>query len=264
MITEYTKVRTLVSKEGYPAGTIGVVVSVYTTGPACEVELWDEKECPVNVVTYLLSEVEAIQDNQELITMTFGDYTEFAISCSFYDSCHDTELSVFVKENNILAFERNGKLLTTRWDLDDLVLWLKGFIGKLEEDPYPVDVEGDYAAEKDLKAHEFDSDNDEEFDAYYDRLYEWNLRHRWHPASAGAILADVYFQLIGDSIEVSWNNTDAEEEVTFRNLLGGARVGRKLFVSAVDSFIQAYTRHWENVCTNKDFSGQSQTTCSNF
>lgn len=127
-----------------------------------------------------------------------------------------------------------------------------------------MDVEGDYAAEKDLKAHEFDSDNDEEFDAYYDRLYEWNLRHRWHPASAGAILADVYFQLIGDSIEVSWNNTDAEEEVTFRNLLGGARVGRKLFVSAVDSFIQAYTRHWENVCTNKDFSGQSQTTCSNF
>ena len=42
MITEYTKVRTLVSKEGYPAGTIGVVVSVYTTGPACEVLQYGE------------------------------------------------------------------------------------------------------------------------------------------------------------------------------------------------------------------------------
>lgn len=57
MITEYTKVRTLVSKEGYPAGIVSVVVSVYTTGSACEVELCDEKENPVNVVTYLLSEV---------------------------------------------------------------------------------------------------------------------------------------------------------------------------------------------------------------
>ena len=62
MITEYTKVRTLVLKEDYPAGTIGVVVSVYASGPACEVELWDEKEYPVDVITYLLSEVEAIQD----------------------------------------------------------------------------------------------------------------------------------------------------------------------------------------------------------
>lgn len=258
MITEYAKVRTLVSKEGYPAGTVGVVVSVYTTGLACEVELWDEKECPVNVVTYLLSEVEAVQDNQELMTLTFGDPAAFAFSCSFYDVYHETELSVFVKGNNILAFERDCKLLTTRWNLDDLVLWLKEFICNLEEDPYPVDVEGEYAAEKDLKAHEFDSDNDEEFDAYYDRLYEWNLRHRWHPASAGAILADVYFQLVGDSVEVSWNNTDAEEGVTFKNILGGTRIGREWFVSAVGSFIRAYTRHWETTPTDKAFARQLQ------
>lgn len=60
MITENTKVRTLVTKEGYPAGTIGVVVSLYSTGPACEVELWDETDYPVDVVTYLLCEVQAV------------------------------------------------------------------------------------------------------------------------------------------------------------------------------------------------------------
>ena len=60
MITENTKVRTLVTKEGYPAGTTGVVVSLYTSGPACEVELWDEKDSPVDVVTYLLCEVEPV------------------------------------------------------------------------------------------------------------------------------------------------------------------------------------------------------------
>ena len=60
MITENTKVRTLVAKEGYPEGTIGVVVSLQSSGPACEVELWDETDYPVNVVTYLLCELEPI------------------------------------------------------------------------------------------------------------------------------------------------------------------------------------------------------------
>ncbi len=48
------------TKESYPAGTIGVVVSLYTSGPACEVELWDETDYPVDVVTYLLCEVEPV------------------------------------------------------------------------------------------------------------------------------------------------------------------------------------------------------------
>ena len=60
MIAENTKVRTLVAKEGYPEGTIGVVVSLYSSGPACEVELWDETDYPVDVVTYLICEVEPV------------------------------------------------------------------------------------------------------------------------------------------------------------------------------------------------------------
>ncbi len=60
MIEEYTKVKTLVAKEGFPAGTAGVAVSLYSTGPACEVEVWDDTNYPVDVVTYLLDEVEEI------------------------------------------------------------------------------------------------------------------------------------------------------------------------------------------------------------
>ena len=51
---------TLVAKEGYPEGIVGVVVSLYSSGEACEVELWDETECPVDAVTYLLSEIELV------------------------------------------------------------------------------------------------------------------------------------------------------------------------------------------------------------
>ena len=60
MIQENTKVKTLVEKEGFPSGTIGVVVSLYKSGPACEVEMWDDQEYPADVVTFLLSELEEV------------------------------------------------------------------------------------------------------------------------------------------------------------------------------------------------------------
>lgn len=60
MVKEYDMIHTLVAKSEYPKGTKGVVVSIYPTGPACEVELWDESDYPVDVVTYLLDEVEVI------------------------------------------------------------------------------------------------------------------------------------------------------------------------------------------------------------
>ena len=63
MIKEYDRVRTLVKKDGYDAGTVGVVVSVYTSAPACEVELWDENEYPIDVVTYLFEELEVIDNS---------------------------------------------------------------------------------------------------------------------------------------------------------------------------------------------------------
>lgn len=65
MIKEYTKVKTLVAKEGYPAGTTGIVVSLYGDGPACEVELWDGNSYPIDVVTYTVDELEIINDQIE-------------------------------------------------------------------------------------------------------------------------------------------------------------------------------------------------------
>ena len=62
MIKEYTKVKTLVEKDGYPAGTIGIVVSLYGSGPTCEVELWDSDSCPIDVVTYVFDELEVVNN----------------------------------------------------------------------------------------------------------------------------------------------------------------------------------------------------------
>ena len=97
---------------------------------------------------------------------------------------------------------------------------------------------------KDDSDRDLDSDDEDEFDAYYDKLDECNLRHRWNPASSGATLADVCFQLIGDEIEISWNNEDNGYGIKFQNLLGGARIKKDVFYATVDTFLKAYANHW--------------------
>ena len=168
------------------------------------------------------------------------------IKYSFFDESRETELAMLVNGNNILGYKRDDVSYTTRWNLDDIAFWLRDFLDNMREDPYPVETEGEYAANKDIAARDFDSDDDEEFDAYYDKLDEWNLRHRWHTASSGAILADLYFQLVGDFVEISWNNEDAEDGVIFDNEIGGCRIEKEQFASAVNEFLSAYAMHWFN------------------
>ena len=60
MFHEYDRVKTLVEKDGFKADSLGVIVSIYSTGPACEVEIWDNHNYPVDVVTYQFDEIELI------------------------------------------------------------------------------------------------------------------------------------------------------------------------------------------------------------
>ncbi len=103
-------------------------------------------------------------------TYTISNSEDFSISYSFFDNTHETELSMNVNGFNILAFDRNGASLTTRWNPDELAEWLRNFIDHMAEDPYPVEADGEYAAMKDISARDFDSDNEDEIDAYYDKL----------------------------------------------------------------------------------------------
>ena len=173
-----------------------------------------------------------------------GDKSIFAIEFAFLEAAHETEIAMFVDGENILAFDRGGQSFTTRWNLDELVEWLRKFIDEMSEDPYPVECEGRYAAQKDDIARDFETEDDDAFDAYYEKLYDWDLRHRWHSASSGAILADVYFQLVGENIEISWNNAGVEEGVCFRSISGGLSVGKEVFYSVVHAFLSAYSLHW--------------------
>lgn len=173
--------------------------------------------------------------------------SDFKIKYEFIDDTHETELSIYIDDVNILAFKRNEALLTTRWNLDSIANWLRNFIDAVDEDPFPFDVDGEFSAIKDIAAREFDSEDIDEIEAHYNSLYDWNLRHRWHTESSGAILADVYYLVIGDKVEISWNNTDSEEDVEFILDVGGTHVLRTQFYQEVDSFLKDYADHWYNV-----------------
>ncbi len=171
---------------------------------------------------------------------TIGNKNTFAIEYSFIDA-DTTEISMYHNNQNILEFERAGILYTTRWNLDDLAIWLREFINNMCDDPYPVEAEGRFAAQKDISAREFDADDFETFDAYYNMLDEWIARHRWHSASSGAILADLYFQQIGNTVEISWNNHDAEDGIHFTTIEGGFVIDKEIFVGVVNAFLNAYS-----------------------
>lgn len=181
---------------------------------------------------------------EEIIMSKTGDDNIFSLEYSFFNDTRETELSMFIEEKNILAFQQNGKSFTTRWNLDELVFWLRDFVDNMHEDPYPVDATGEFAAMKDVSARFFDSENMEEFNEYYDKLDEWNSRHRWHTAASGAILADLYFQLVGENVEISWNNEDSEDGVTFDNIIGGYKIKKEIFTGVINEFLRDYAKQW--------------------
>ena len=179
-------------------------------------------------------------DNKKLI----GNKDYFGIAFAFLDDEKDTEIEMYVNGSNILEFKKQGVIRTTRWNLDELTMWLRDFIDNLKEDPYPVEVKGRYAAEKDDNARDFESEDEDEMDKYYNNLQEWYFRHNWHHASSGAILASVYFQLIGDNIEISWDNRGLDDGFDFTYLRGGDVIEKDLFVKIVNQFLNDYTDYW--------------------
>ena len=188
----------------------------------------------------------------EMDAAEFGSSDAFAIECAMYRDSHETEISMYIEGRNILEFEVNGRKHTACWNFDDLASWLGHFLEHMAEDPYPVACSSRYAAGKDVEARDFYSDDESVFDAWYDRLDEWNLRHRLHTASDGAILADVYFELAGDHVEISWNNADADLDpgVKFSELTGWASIDRRFFEETVGSFLSFYAAYWRKAEIN--------------
>lgn len=53
-------VRTLVEKQGYPAGSLGIVIDIFAEQKSCIVQLLDEHSHPCDIVNYLFNEIEIV------------------------------------------------------------------------------------------------------------------------------------------------------------------------------------------------------------
>ncbi len=53
-------VETKVEKEGYKAGTKGVVVHIFEGHEACVVEIWDATNYPIDTINYYFNELELV------------------------------------------------------------------------------------------------------------------------------------------------------------------------------------------------------------
>lgn len=54
----------------------------------------------------------------------------------------------------------------------------------------------------------------------------------------------MYFQLVDNNVEVSWNNEGAEDGVKLLNIIGGAKIERNVFYSVIDAFLKEYADQW--------------------
>lgn len=61
MLSENDRVIALVEKEGFPKGSVGVIVSKYALAEVYEVELWDSMNYPVDVVAYKTEELQRVE-----------------------------------------------------------------------------------------------------------------------------------------------------------------------------------------------------------
>ena len=79
-IWERDIVKTLIDKDGIPKGSEGVVVSIYTGYPVCEVEIWKEDR-PIDVVTYYFNELELVKRTKDAIELHNDElwFTNFVI-----------------------------------------------------------------------------------------------------------------------------------------------------------------------------------------
>lgn len=170
--------------------------------------------------------------------MIFGNKDVFAISLEKCNSIF--QLSFFVNEQDILQLERNGMVYSYKWeDCDEIIEWFEDNIAYIEKiDEFPIEIEGENAAEMCKNCFEEDFDEVEK----YELLQEWMFRHSWFSARAGSFLADVFFRKINNGIEISWENKELfkEEEIKFMFPRGCICVEVNIFDEIIKKFILNY------------------------
>jgi len=126
------------------------------------------------------------------------------------------QFEMWVDGADICKYMRNHERKKYEWNLIYIMAWLNDHLEHiLDEDPFPLPVKGKHAIELLKHSHEFDSDDDEEFDQWHDKKQEWEFKHSWFSCRAGSYLPYVCFRKVHDQIEIAWDNNDLYDDVVF-------------------------------------------------
>ncbi len=163
------------------------------------------------------------------------------------DEQHVCELRFYIRGRNICEWTDliTQQIHTVRWNLDDLIGYLEQTIRFLYgEDDFPVPADGECAAEMDNNARDFESDDEELMLQYYEKLDDWVYRHSWNHARAGAVVPDVLFRRVGDSMEVSWWSDQEDEGRQFTYPYGFCLVPAGKYEELIKELAYEYKLLW--------------------
>ncbi len=112
----------------------------------------------------------------------------------------------------------------------------------LSDVPFPLPVEGQHSLELLDNCLLFESDDDNEFDAWFDTKQEWEFKHSWFSNRAGSFLPEVFFRRVNDELEIAWNNesTYSSEGISFMNPTGIVYLPISIFESTIKNFIEDF------------------------
>ncbi|OPX42614.1 hypothetical protein CLHUN_34340 [Ruminiclostridium hungatei] len=179
-----------------------------------------------------------------------GDKEVFAVAYELKESpfseCGRNEptwgvFKMWVDSKSVCTFSMNDKKREYEWDLIYIVEWLyKNKNNIFNETQFPLPIEGKNSIEFYKSSGDFDSDDDDEFNLWFEKRQDWYFRHSWYSDNGGSFLADVFFRRVKNTIEIAWDNSDLYSELNFINPKGIFYVQFELFKEVINNFIEDF------------------------
>ncbi|WP_353961270.1 DUF5984 family protein [Paenibacillus sp. S-12] len=183
---------------------------------------------------------------------SFGDKDTFSIQYEFGENpFNESSLTgetwgrfeLFVQGVDICQYKRQNSVTIYQWNLIYIVEWFSENLKYILSDvPFPLPVEGQHSLELLDNCLLFESDDDNEFDAWFDTKQEWEFKHSWFSNRAGSFLPEVFFRRVNDELEIAWNNesTYSSEGISFMNPTGIVYLPISIFESTIKNFIEDF------------------------
>ncbi|WP_411349025.1 hypothetical protein [Paenibacillus sp. WLX2291] len=183
----------------------------------------------------------------------FGERSTFSIEYEFKTNPFDEQglngkswgvFRFWVAGKDICMFYKNNRQHQYEWNLIYIVEWMIQNIHIiLDEEEFPLPVQGEHTLELLNHSLEFDSANEEEFERWFDIKQDWEFSHSWFSGRGGSYLPVIYFRRVNDQIEVCWDNEDAyNNQVTFLSLKGLEYIPVGIFESVFTGFIEDFLK----------------------